>query len=240
MGNYEEILWEGRIPLSSVIWTFDPNKTFKFSPLFEEQRQQIWNAMCKTHPHLYDGQILILNDFSFEKNILKLNTWTIRFSCIQVFLKKNLEVPKFGGLGFQAIITDPTYSYLLIGERAHTSEYKPGYKAIPGGIFEESDSKKSLLEACLRELKEEIQIDVNPESFFIIAMVREASKLGTCLIIEVETREDVSQQSLYGNDEWESNQLEWIEFSQVFDLKHKHLTEGLHFLRSKLIEKNSL
>ncbi len=239
MGDDEEILWEGRIPLSLVIWTFNPTKNFNFPPLFEKRRQQIWNSMCKTHPHLYDGEILVLDNFTREKEILKLHTQTIRFSSIQVYLEDKLKVPNYGSLGFQAIITDPTHSYLLMGERAHTSEYKPGYLAIPGGIFEKSDSEKSLLEACMRELQEEITIKVNQESFYLVAMVREASKLGTCLLTEVETIDDVlsSEGKLSGNEEWERNQLEWIKFSQICDLEQDRLMEGLNFLRTKFIEK---
>ncbi|MFX0211265.1 MAG: NUDIX domain-containing protein [Candidatus Hodarchaeota archaeon] len=238
MGNTEEILWEGRIPLSSVKWTFNPNKTFNFPPKFENRRQQIWNSMCKAYPHLYDGEILFLEDYSLEKESLKLYTRTIRFSEILVHIEDDLRVPNYGSLGFQAIITDSTHAYLLMGERAHTSEYKPGYLAIPGGIFEKNDSRKSILEACLRELEEEIVIDVDQESFYLVAILREASKLGICLLVEVETMKNVSSSEgkVDGNEEWERNQLEWIKFSQICDLEQDRLMEGLNFLRSKSIE----
>ncbi|MHA2156728.1 MAG: NUDIX hydrolase, partial [Candidatus Hodarchaeales archaeon] len=202
---------------------------------FEERRKILWNSLCKQYPHLYDGEILVLDNFNLEKDFLTLYTQTIRFSSIQVHLMENLRVPKYGSLGFQTIITDPSHSYFLIGERTHASEYKPGYLAIPGGIFEKRDSEHSLLEACMRELREEMSIEVNQESFCLVAMVREASKLGTCLIVEVETLSNVlsSEDKIIGNEEWETKQLQWISPLQVCELNQDLLMEGLNYLRSK-------
>ncbi|MFX0206380.1 MAG: NUDIX hydrolase, partial [Candidatus Hodarchaeota archaeon] len=136
-----------------------------------------------------------------------------------------------------AIITDPKHKYLLIGERAHKSDYRPGYQAIPGGIYEKGDSESSLLKACLRELKEEVTIDVNQHSFYLIAMVREASGLGICLLVEVETTSpDSPLKKIQGKEEWERNILEWIKFSQIREIRHDKISERLYFLRSKLEE----
>ncbi|MFX1285512.1 MAG: NUDIX domain-containing protein [Promethearchaeota archaeon] len=234
-------MWEGRIPLSSVTWTYDPKKHFWFPPSFEERRLQIWYSMLSHYPHLYDGEILVLDHFFLEKGILRLSTRSVRFSKILVHMKDNLKFPKYGSLGFQAIVTDPTHSYLLIGKRSHFSEYKPGYHTIPGGMFEKSDINNSLIDACLRELTEEISIDINPKSFYLIAMLLEANHLGTCLLVEVETKEKLSssnnhESKILGNEEWENNQLEWILFSQICDLDQKRILEGLDFLRMRLIK----
>ena len=71
MNSIGSILWEGRIPLSEVSWIFDDAKRFQFSPLFEKRRQQVRNFMYNQFPHLYDGEILILDDFFTEKNMVK-------------------------------------------------------------------------------------------------------------------------------------------------------------------------
>ena len=235
------ILWEGRIPLSEVSWSFDPTKKFSISPSFEKRRHQVWKSMHNQFPHLYDGEILILDDFFVEtkKNTMKLSTWGIPFSIILVHEKDNLKVPKYGSLGFQAIITDPSHSYLLIGERSHESEYMPGYLTLPGGIFESSDLKKSLVKACLREINEELPLSIKKESFHVIAMLSELKQLGTCLLVEAETTENlslsISNHKIVGNEEWEKNQLEWILFSQISDLDTNRLMEGLCYLYRKLI-----
>ncbi len=242
MNSTGSSLWEGRIPLSEVSWSFDPTKRFHSSPSFEKRRQQVWNSMHNQFPHLYDGEILILDDFFIEKNVLKLNTWAIPFSVILVHQKDNLKVPKYGSLGFQAIITDPSHSYLLIGERSHGSDYRPGYLTLPGGIFETSDLEKSLVEACLREINEEIPIGINEESFHLIAILPEVKQLGTCLLVEAETTERYYQSDfnhkISGNEEWEKNQLEWISFPKISDLDKNRLMEGLCYLYEKLIKKS--
>lgn len=239
MGNNRSILWEGRIPLSSVLWRFNSSKPLEFSSAFEERRQFLWKSMQIQYPHLYDGEILILSHFSFENTKLILYTRSIRFSQILVHLKDGLKVPEYGSLGFQAIITNPpSHSFLLVGERSHESEYKPGFLTIPGGIFEADDTKNSLINACLRELTEEISISLNRSSFYLVAILLEASYLGTCLLVEVEILLDnenpiLTGQKIFGNEEWEKNQLEWILFSQIREMTQKRLTEGLSYLYDK-------
>ncbi len=241
MNSTGSILWEGRVPLSEVSWSFDLTKRFHVSPSFEKRRRQVWNSMHNQFPHLYDGEILILDDFSTEKNTLKLSTWGIPFSVILVHQNDNLKVPKYGSLGFQAIISNPSHSHLLVGERSHVSEYMPGYLTLPGGIFESTDLEKSLVEACLREINEEISISTIEESFQLIAILPEIKQLGTCLLVEAETTEtnnlSDSNHKIIGNEEWENNQLEWIPFSRISTLDRNRLMEGLCYLQGKLMNK---
>ncbi|UCE13352.1 MAG: NUDIX hydrolase [Candidatus Heimdallarchaeota archaeon] len=242
MGKNRSALWEGRIPLSSVFWRFNASKPFQLSPSFEERRLYVWKSMQMQYPHLYDGELLVLSHFYFENSKLILITRSIRFSQVLVHLKDGLKVSEHGSLGFQAIITNPpSHSLLLVGERSHESEYKPGFLTIPGGIFESDDARNSLTNACVRELDEEINVPLNINSFYLIAMLPEANQLGTCLLIEVETTEEHARTvmpnlKVTGNEEWEENQLEWLSFSQICDLKKNRLMEGLSFLRAKFCQ----
>ena len=117
----------------------------------------------------------------------------------------------------------------------------PSYLTLPGGIFESTDLEKSLVEACLREINEEIPISINKESFQLIAILPEVKQLGTCLLVEVETTETSnlsdSNHKIIGNEEWEKNQLEWIPFSRISNLARNRLMEGLCSLHGKLTNK---
>lgn len=146
-----------------------------------------------------------------------------------------------GSLGFQCVVLNKNRNAFLIGERAHTSDYKPGWLTLPGGIFELDDTKKAVQKACLRELTEEVTINVKIKSLRLRAILREQNNLGTILLIEAETdsnvpRERIKRTKVGGNEEWENNELEWIDIADLNTLS-KPLMEGITFLKLNPIYK---
>ncbi|MFW9992196.1 MAG: NUDIX domain-containing protein [Candidatus Odinarchaeota archaeon] len=212
----DSVIWTGRVPLSSITWVFDESKRFSFSPSFEKKRQETWKYMTQHYPWIYDGELLALDDLSVENSALKLMMRSIRFSQLVTHERNGLRLPEsLGSLGFQAVITNSNNTHLLIGERAQSSDYKPGFITLPGGIFETSDMQSSLQDACLRELREEIALPLNEQSMFSIALIRDTNHTGSIILVEGKasasfTSSELNSGTVAGNEEWEGNKLWWL------------------------------
>ena len=158
-------LWSGKIPLFDVNWTFLQHKKFDFSNEFLKDKNRYWKKYILQFPQLYDGDLLFLDDFSVEGKRMELTTRSIKFSTLTYMISKNIKLSEsLGSLGFQLFVCDPKGEKFLLGERSQSSEYKPGHYTIPGGMFEVEDSIDSVANACLREIKEELYLDLDPNT----------------------------------------------------------------------------
>ncbi|MFX1513652.1 MAG: NUDIX domain-containing protein [Promethearchaeota archaeon] len=231
------ILWTGHIPLNSIKWTLDSSKHFTFSSSFKHRRVTLWEFMINKYPKIYDGTLLVLDNFFIEDATINLIMRSMKFSQVLVYIRDKLQLPEsLGPLGVQFLITNPLKTHILIGKRANASEYMPGALAQPGGMFEMSDIETSVLDACLRELHEEVNLEVNEETMTLLALYREYNLIGSNILVEVVTDEDFSekeltQQKIEGNEEWKSNQLWWFPLSRICELNPQQIMEGLAFLQ---------
>ncbi len=152
--NFE--LWSGKFPISDVIWTFLPDKKFEFSTKFPNEKNEHWKSYLLQFPNLYDGDLLFLDNFSVKERMIVLTTRSMKFSTLTYLERNKIKLKEsLGSIGFQLFIRDPIGDNFLLGKRAQSSEYKPGYYTIPGGMFEVDDSNDSVANACLREINED-------------------------------------------------------------------------------------
>ena len=70
-----KIFWEGKIPIQNVKWKFAPEREIFLSDSLEVQREDIWNAELSTYPETYDGDVLVLEDFSQGKEQMVFHSW---------------------------------------------------------------------------------------------------------------------------------------------------------------------
>ncbi|NPD90643.1 MAG: NUDIX hydrolase [Asgard group archaeon] len=228
-----EIMWRGNLPLSAVEWEFDTTAEVVFSRETEEKIKDFWGKAVKQYPSMYDGTLLCVQGIECQPEKITLKIGHIPFSVVHYHYenKKPLTVTN-GSLGFQAKIYNPARTHLLIGQRVSTSDYKPGYTTIPGGIFEKKDLQGTIAEACIREIIEETAIEVKTETFRLLTIYREDHKVAIGLLIEVEAKKEIAvtkneSLTIPGNEEWEKQELAWYPTSKLMELKGKPLLEGL-------------
>ena len=160
----------------------------------------------------------------------------IRFSSVVVTFQSRERFYKgLGVLGVQCMVFSPSHQYCLMGIRRRDQSYRPGYKAIPGGLLEEADSHVPPKVSLLREINEETQLsfrgDVN-----LVAILRERNSLSTILLLEAHLSRNSRfspYQQINGGDEWEGN-LKWTSLSELKKMPMKDLMEGLAYYHSKL------
>ncbi|NPE09297.1 MAG: NUDIX hydrolase [Asgard group archaeon] len=228
MSQELEFFWKGRLPLSSISWHYDSSKNIEFSDSFNKSCNEFWLELRKEFSNLYDGKLLAIEDIEYSENSIVFHLGNVRFSQITYHYRKKLPlVGSMGSLGFQALVYNPTRTHVLVGQRFHGSEYRPGAFALPGGIFEVQDTDSTIVTACLRELTEEISIQVKPETMKMLAIFRELNHIATGIIIEVESKEEIrgNQDSFLqvdGNEEWEKKVLKWYPIDEVATLDSKN------------------
>jgi 8-oxo-dGTP pyrophosphatase MutT (NUDIX family) len=225
-------LWEGVIPLSGVLWDIC-SETIDQLPLeLETKRETLWHEQIKLYPHLYDGDIVSLLHFLAFDDSVVLSVGRIKFSQIYTIYHERARLPQFGkSLGVKFVIYNQSKSEFLVGQRQRNSEYKPLYFTLPGGILEVSDLDKPVVEACLREIQEELKIQVDSSTFNLIAIIRDVDELGIQLLTEVIIVNDQDPQNLVPNDEWEKDSVHWITIEDLKQMDEKLILEGLHFVR---------
>jgi 8-oxo-dGTP pyrophosphatase MutT (NUDIX family) len=229
--NFE--LWSGKLPISDVIWTFLSDKKFEFSCKFLNEKNDHWNRYLQQFPRLYDGDLLFLDNFSVKEGRMVLTTRSMKFSTLTYLERNRIKLTEsLGSLGFQLFIRDPTGENFLLGKRAQSSEYKPGHYTIPGGMFEVDDSVDSVTNACLREINEELNLNLDPNTIYLTAILRELSDLGVVLLLECSLNKKIhshllEQKELVANEEWEGCNVYWFPFASINELDHKLLMEGL-------------
>jgi 8-oxo-dGTP pyrophosphatase MutT (NUDIX family) len=233
MSKHNFILWSGKISLENIDWMFLPNKQFNFSPQFIKKRENYWNEFISKYPHVYDGNLLFLEEFLPDKESVKLFTRAMKFSSLVYLESEKIPLSEsLGSLGFQIFIRDPSGQCFLIGKRAQTSDYKPGHYTIPGGMFEVEDIGDSVANACLREIEEEISLPLDPGAIFLTNILGELSNLGTVLLLECTLEKDshsnyINREKLSANEEWEDYMVYWYPFDSINKLNRFEIMEGL-------------
>ncbi|MHA1450017.1 MAG: NUDIX domain-containing protein [Candidatus Hodarchaeales archaeon] len=222
--------------IDKVHWKYDRLKKFEFSETVKKLCQKNWQTMIKRFPKIYDGTLLVLDDYWINDGELQLRLRNMRFSELIYHVEERMRLPEsLGPLGFQTFVVNRERTHFLIGKRSLASEYMPGSLTIPGGMFEEEDAGKSVTAACLRELQEELELYVDESSFRAIALLREKNDIGSILLTEVMIAEIVSldtRRGIKGNEEWEGNELQWLSFSDIDTLVGCSLMEGLMYLEN--------
>jgi ADP-ribose pyrophosphatase YjhB (NUDIX family) len=228
-----EVLWKGCLLLTTATWKFDPSWIYELPQELEQSRAAIWNQAQKDFPQIYDGQLLCLTSYDCEANDLRLEVGTIRFSQMMVHVRTDVPIHDgFGSLGVQVAIFTQDRRFLLVGERSHSSDYRPGWLAIPGGIFEVADVNGSIIEAIDREMREEVGLKLRP-SFALRALLKMQPHTSTALLVEAQLSEaetiDVSK-PVMGNEEWERLVLRWLPCSELPRLNRERIFDGLDFI----------
>ncbi len=231
------ILWIGNLALENLTWTVNTPEIISANPEHEERRKAHWKQMLKKYPHLYDGDLLLVKDCKITKDQIALVLSLTKFSLVSFYYEEKIPFKdSLGSLGFQCVVLDKNRTAFLIGERAHTSDYQPGWLTVPGGIFEREDVEGDVQEACLRELIEEITVKVKKDTLKLRAIIREQNDMGVILLTEIETEIIVPEESKHreiirGNEEWERKELRWVRFDEISQLPFNRLMEGLEFLK---------
>ncbi|MHA2168594.1 MAG: NUDIX domain-containing protein [Candidatus Kariarchaeaceae archaeon] len=226
------VLWEGLIPMSGVLWDIC-SETIDELPLeLEKRRETVWQEKLKLHPHLYDGDIVSLLHFLAFDDSVVLSVGRIKFSQICTIYYERARLPQFDkSLGVKFVIYNQSKSEFLVGQRQRNSEYKPLCFVLPGGILEVSDLEKPVVEACLREIQEELKIQVDSSTFNLIAIIRDVNELGIQLLTEVIIANDQDPHNLVPNGEWEKDSVHWVTIEDLKQMDEKQILEGLHFVR---------
>lgn len=125
------LYWTGKIPLEKVKWTLDSSREVKLDPVLEKRRQIVWQENLTKYPDIYDGHLLVLDEFDVSKEAAMLGMSFIRFSTILALNEIGLEISGYGALGFQAIILSPNRECILFGLRPcstvhYTTQYPAG------------------------------------------------------------------------------------------------------------------
>ena len=230
----EFILWEGRIPLSRIKWGHVSSQEYTLPQNLRAKRSEIWNDLKAKEPWTYDGKLLFLKEFHFKNNRLELDVGIIRFSTVVVTLQSRERFQHgLGVLGVQCMIFSPSRQYCLIGTRRRDQTYRPGHKAIPGGLLEEADLHFPPNLSLMREIYEETKLSFT-EDVNLVAILREQNFLST-ILLEAHLKEEYEfypNQRINGGDEWEGN-LRWINVSELRRMKPRALIEGLAYYHSK-------
>jgi 8-oxo-dGTP pyrophosphatase MutT (NUDIX family) len=229
------ILWEGKMPISRIRWRNVSSQEYKLPQNLNSKRSGIWNDLKAMEPWTYDGKLLFLENFGFGNNWLDLDVSVIRFSSLVTTLQTGGQFHKgLGVLGVQCMIFSPSRQHCLIGTRRRDQSYRPGYKAIPGGLLEKGDTHVAPKVSLMREIHEETGLrfrkDVN-----LVAILGEQNFLAKILLLEAHLDEDSGfspNQQIDGGDEWEGK-LKWIPLAEMKKMKLSKLMEGLAYYHSK-------
>lgn len=199
-------------------------------PELEKRRSRVWNEVLEKYPDSYDGRLLVLKDFQVSSRGAHFSVGVIAFSRVITLTRLRHAQGGHSTLGFQTIITSPDRRYILVGVRSHESMYCPSYLTTPGGMLEAEDAKGSVEAACMRELKEEVQLEVAPEKYLVAVVSNVKGVSGTNLLIEASASRGVNPKEwMSGNEEWVDSRLRWLPVEDLKNLDTKHALEGLVF-----------
>jgi len=228
------LFWTGKIPLDKVRWMLDSSREVKLDPVLEKRRQKVWQENLAKYPDIYDGHLLVLDEFEASGEAAMLRMSSIRFSRILTLSEMGLGINGCSALGFQAIILSPNREYILFGERPETSLYCPLYNSVPGGMLEVEDAKGSFQAACMRELQEEAHINLESEMALVASVCEVQGSLGVVMLVEaVSTENPVEGDTVGGNEEWTDRLLVWHPVERLETLDENLALEGLLFAKGE-------
>jgi len=232
-----KVIWENKLPLDNIKWKKDNLKEYRLPEQFIPKIKSNWKKHLVKNPTDYDGTLLFLNDFHFERGFLILNVGYIKFSTV-IFMEKNkIRVGQgIGMLGTQCLVFSPCKQYILIGERPLTQTYYPGAITVPGGMLEIVDLDKAPRKALLREIYEEISLPLTFNAYLRAILVGWNGVSVTFLLSTsvVDSYDFDPLEIIQGEkDEWENN-LRWIPLTRLEELPSNHLLDGLVYYQLNL------
>ena len=224
--------WEGRWNTKNVEWKLHSGSAFILSEELEAQRDAIWKDVKKTFPEIYDGTLLVLDHFVERENVFQMALREIQFSQVLTIEKTGDKLKPYGTIGVQMLILSPDGRFLLYGRRAKDLMHCPLFIAPPGGMFSGSDIKSTFSKACMREINEEVQIELQDEKYLIGVCADLYTQVGTVLVLLAYSKQtpDISQ-PVTGNEEWDGNLLNWHPVETLERLEYTNLLEGLVFAK---------
>ncbi|MHA1909985.1 MAG: NUDIX domain-containing protein [Candidatus Thorarchaeota archaeon] len=200
----------------------------------EVKREEIWKKTLANHPDTYDGQVLVLREFNFASDSINLGVGYIRFSNLMTLHKLGENLNRFGSLGMQALVFTPDKKYTLIGERAPDSLYCPLYYSSPGGMLEMSDTEASVEDAVMREVREEMKLDVTSEKNLIALAGELHGTVGVALLIELVSTQNVDvEKPVDGNEEWKDRKLSWYPSEFLKSIDPNKALDGVVFAKDE-------
>ena len=229
-----QVFWKGKIPLDDVIWNFAPEREVFLSNDLEKQRENIWNEEVSTYPETYDGDILVLEDYNLIDGQMIFDLGFIKFSRVLTLAKVKQRPPGYGTLGMQAIIFSSCSTHVLAGKRTENTSYCPLFHTVPGGILEVSDTKRDFESACMRELHEEVDINLKPEKYLTGIIQEYHGSVGVAAIISTSASDNPKMnEKINGNEEWKGRELSWYPVDHLDDVTLENSLEGLLFLKKE-------
>ena len=232
-----EIIWEGNLSLRRIKWGLISSKGFSQSNLSPFEINANWEEHLKNNPEDYNGNLVFLENFKQKGGNLFLNVDTISFSTVVYLAKHNITISKGTGmLGVQYLVFSPFENYFLIGERSINQDYYPGSTTLPGGMLEVKDLDSSPEAALLRELKEEVPLNVNYKAS-LIAIIAGWNGVSVTFLIKTKLPKkyvfNPSEIVASEKNEW-LNGLRWISLSKFKTLSNDKILDGLLYLKSKV------
>lgn len=227
-------IWRGKIPLEDVVWNFSSEREYFLSEELEKQREEIWTRTVATYPETYDGKILILDEFLQTNHQMVFDLGFIKFSRVLTLDKVKQRPPKYGTLGMQAIIFSPCWTNILAGKRSENLQYCPLFHTTPGGILEASDTEGSFESACMREINEEVEIELESKKYLVGLLTELHGSVGTVALISgTASGNPKLNEAIPGNEEWIDNKLSWYPLDNLEDVKFENSLEGLLFVKKE-------
>jgi ADP-ribose pyrophosphatase YjhB (NUDIX family) len=232
-----EVFWKGRIHLDRVTWQLNPDSNLILSPELEAERDEVWKRTLREHPNSYDGNLVVLLDYEISESSANFKLGSITFSRILTLEQAGIGPDAYGSLGFQSIIYSSDREYVVVGERAKESLYCPLYHAIPGGMLEVSDTKGSFEQACMREIGEEADIELEQEKYLVALIDEVHGSVGIIAMIEAIAKGPIDYDApISGNEEWTDRLLQWISIEELSQFTIENSLEGPVFLKNDLCE----
>jgi 8-oxo-dGTP pyrophosphatase MutT (NUDIX family) len=232
-----KVLWKGKFDLSQIIWGDTTYPEYKLDRKLDSKINRFWKQYVKNHQNDYDGNLLYLNNFQFNNDQLILNTGTIRYSTLIFMEKHKLRIDEgLGMIGVQCLIFDPKEDYILVGRRSKSLAYYPGAVTVPGGMLEFDDLKQSPKLALLREIVEEVNLELQ-HNVDLIAIITEFTGISVTFLLTTKCKNLINHLKRIASDEeeWE-NGLEWISINDLKHMNHNSfiIFDGLQYYISKI------
>ncbi|MFX1415307.1 MAG: NUDIX domain-containing protein, partial [Promethearchaeota archaeon] len=110
------------------------------------------------------------------------------------------------------------------------SMYCPLFLAAPGGMLEVADIEHSFEEACMREVREEAHLDLQPQKYMIALTKELHGHVGAAILIEALATDPIDpSQLVQGNEEWTDGKLRWHPVDELESLDERIMLEGVRF-----------
>jgi len=236
-------LWEGNLSLKQIKWGKKLDLEYTLSEFQKPLIEKHWKHHLEKFPEDYDGKLLYLFNYHFRGNKLILDLGYIRFSTVIFMVSNGIKVDSgIGMLGMQSLIFSPKNRYILVGERLPHVSYYPGYTTIPGGMLEINDLKLNPEKAFVREINEEVKLELDNEAF-LISILNGWNGVSVTFVLKTKVKEDYPfdpKESIFAEKEEWQNKLNWISLEQIKKYDKTKLLDGLIYFQSKLKSSRNL